>query len=225
MKRLLLCLLSACVLHLSVRAHVLDQYLQVVQVALAPDGVRIELRLIPGVQVADRVIALIDVDGDGQISSAEEQSYVRRVLQDVALEVDGRRAPLTLTGIQFPSRSEMKEGNGAIRLNLTVEAALGRVGEHQLSFRNYHLPELGVYLANALVPTTEAIKITGQQRDSLQRGLQVDFRVLSADARTSPRWIGVLLLGVCLALLLTQWKRLRKVLSRFESERQPINFI
>jgi hypothetical protein len=31
-------------------------------------------------------------------------------------------------------------------------------GEHRLSFRNDHLPEFSVYLANALVPATDAIK-------------------------------------------------------------------
>jgi hypothetical protein len=121
--------------------------------------------------------------------------------------VDGRRARPSLTGVQFPSRLEMSEGNGAIRLDLAAEAALGVPGEHQLSFRNDHLPELGVYLANALVPTTDAIKITGQQRDALQHGLQVDFRVLSADTRAWPRWAGVLLFGLCLAF--PQWRRLR----------------
>jgi hypothetical protein len=123
---------------------VLDEYVQAAQITLAPGGARVELRLVPGVEVADRVFAMIDVDGDGKISPAEEQAYARRVLQDITLEVDGRRAPLALTGVQFPSRREMNEGIGAIRLDLTAEAALGAAGEHQLSFRNDHLPELGV---------------------------------------------------------------------------------
>ena len=219
MRRLLLCLLCACAQHMSASAHVLDQYLQVAQIALAPDGVRVELRLIPGAQVADRIFALIDVNGDGEISSAEGQTYARRAMQDVTIEVDGRRAPLALTGVRFPSRREMSEGAGAIRLELAAEAAFGAAGEHQLSFRNDHLPELGVYMANALVPTTDAIKITGQQRDALQRGLQVDFRELSADTRAWPRWKRVLLFGLCLALLLPQLKRMRSFLRRFEDER------
>jgi len=219
MRRLLFCLLCACVVHLPVAAHVLDQYLEVAKIALAPDGPRVELRLVPGVQVADRIFALIDVDGDGQISSAEEQAYTQRVLQDIALEVDGQRVPLALAGIQFPSRREMSEGNGAIRLNLAAEAALDAAGNHQLSFRNDHLPELGVYLANALVPVTEAIKITGQQRDELQHGLQVDFRMLPADTHAWPRWPGALLFGLCMALLLPGWKRLRVFLRSFEDER------
>lgn len=218
MRRLLLCLFCACALRITAAAHVLDQYLQVAQLALAPEGMRIELRLIPGAQVAERIFALIDVDGDGQISPAEEQAYARRVLQDLALEVDGRRTPLALASVQFPARREMNEGIGALRLHLAAEAALGAAGEHRLAFRNDHLPELGVYLANALVPTTAAIKITGQQRDALQHELQIDFRVLAADAHAWPRWTGVLLFGLCLALLLLQWQRLRSFWRRFADE-------
>lgn len=117
-------------------------------------------------------------------------------------------AQIALRGVEFPSRREMNEGIGAIRLDLAAETDLRAAGEHQLSFRNDHLPELSVYLSNALVPATDAIKITGQQRDALQHGLRVDFLVLSPDARAWPRWIRVLLLGLCLVLLLTQWKRL-----------------
>jgi hypothetical protein len=214
MKRLALCLLCVCAVHLPVATHVLDQYLQVAQIALAPNGVRIELRLIPGVQVADRICILIDADGDGQITTAEEQAYARRVLQDVALEVDGRRAPLALAGVQFPSRREMNEGTGAIRLTLAAEAALGAAGEHQLSFRNDHLPELGVYLANALVPTTTGIKINGQERDALQRGLRINFHATPDAAHGRLRWTGVFIFCLCLALLLPQWKRLRQLCGR-----------
>ena len=210
MKRLLACCLCAFAFQATAAAHVLDEYVQAAQIALAPGGARVELRLIPGVQVAERVFALIDSDGDGKISAAEEQAYARSVMRDIALEVDGRQAPLALTGVEFPSRREMNEGVGAIRLDLAAETDLRAAGEHQLSFRNEHLPELSVYLSNALVPATDAVKITGQQRDALQHELQVDFLVLSPDARAWPRRITVLLFGLCLALLFTQWKHLRR---------------
>lgn len=207
MKRPLFFLLCALVLRITAPAHVIDQYLQAAQITIAPDGARVELRLTTGAQIAGRVFALIDVDGDGQISPAEEQAYARRALQDISLEVDGRRAPLALTEIQFPSRREMNEGVGAIRLYLAAEAVLSAAGEHQLTFRNDHMPELGVYMANVLVPATDAIKITGLQRDALQHGLRVDFRSLPADARAWPRWTVILLIGLGLALLFLQWKR------------------
>jgi hypothetical protein len=216
MKRLLFFLLCAVALRITATAHVIDQYLQAAQITLAPAGARVELRLTPGAQIADRVFALIDGDGNGQISPAEEQAYARRALQDISLEVDGRRAQLALTEVQFPSRREMNEGVGAIRLYLSAEAALTASGEHQLTFRNDHLPELGVYMANAMVPATEAIKITGLQRDALQHGLRVDFRSLPADARAWPRWTIILLIGLGLALLFLQCKR-RESSARVES--------
>jgi nickel/cobalt transporter (NicO) family protein len=210
MKRLALCLLCVCAGRLPVAAHVLDQYLQVAQIAIAPGGAHIELRLIPGVQVAERICALIDADGDGQITTAEGQAYARRALHDVALEVDGRRAPLALAGVQFPSRREMEEGIGAIRLELAAEAALDATGEHQLYFRNDHLTELGVYLVNALVPTTSDIKISGQARDPLQREMRLSFHVAPADTPGLRPWIGMLMLCLCLALFFSRWKHLRQ---------------
>jgi hypothetical protein len=222
MKRLLACVLCALAFQATAAAHVLDEYVQAAQIVLAPDGARVELRLTPGVQVAGRVFKMIDSDGDGQISSAEEQAYARRVMQDIALEVDGRRAPLALTGVHFPSRREMSEGVGAIRLDLAAEAASGASGEHRLSFRNDHLPEISDYLVNALVPATSEIKISGQTRDPLQREMRLSFHVTShvtpAGTRGLWSWTGVLILCLCLVLLLSQWKHLRQYLRRRNDE-------
>jgi hypothetical protein len=213
LRLLLACVLCAFAFQATAAAHVLDEYVEAAQVSLARDGVRVELRLVPGVEVADRVFALIDSDSDGQISSAEEQAYARRVMQDITLEVDGRRAPLALTGVEFPSRREMKEGDAAIRLRLAAEAELGAAGEHRLSFRNDHLPELGVYLVNAMVPATSEIKLGAQERDPLQRELRLSFRVAPADTRGPLPWVGVLVLCTCLALLLPLWRRMRRRLT------------
>jgi hypothetical protein len=213
LRRTLASLLCALAFQATAAAHALDEYVQAAQVALAPGGARVELRLTPGVFVADRVYALIDVDGDGRLSAAEEQAYARRVLQDLSLEVDGRRVPLRLEGVEYPSRREMKEGVGRIRLDLAAEAALDAAGEHRLSFRNDHLPEVGAYLANVLAPATDAFRIDGQQRDALQHELRVDFQVLTPGARARPLRTAALLSGLCLALLFTQRRRLRSLLA------------
>lgn len=211
MRRALASLLCAFAFQATAAAHALDEYVQAAQIALAPEEVRVELRLTPGVQVAALVFATVDVDGDGRISPSEEEAYARRVMQDVALEVDGRRVPLTLTEREFPSRREMDEGVGAIRLDLTADAELSTAGEHRLSFRNDHLPELGVYLVNALVPSTSELKIDGQERDPLQREMRLSFRVTPTGTRGPRLWMGVLMLCLCLVLLIPQWKRLRRV--------------
>ena len=218
MKRLLACFVCAFALNATAAAHVLDEYLQVAQIALEPNGARVELRLIPGVQVADRIFAMIDLDADGQISLAEEQAYAQRVLKDLALEMDGRSAPLALTGLHFPARREMNEGTGTIRLDLTADRALGTAGEHQLSFRNDHLPELCVYLVNALVPTSSEIKISGQARDPLQREMRLSFHVTSTDTNMWRPWRAVLMVCLGLVLLFPQWKHLRRHLRRRNDE-------
>jgi hypothetical protein len=218
MRRLLACLLCAFAFQATAAAHVLDEYVQAAQITLAPGGARVELRLVPGVFVADRVFALIDSDGDGQVSPSEEQAYARRVLQDIALEVDGRRAPLALKGVEFPSRREMKAGVGAIRLDLAAETDLGAAGEHRLSFRNDHLPEFSVYLVNALVPATSEIKIGEQTRDTLQREIRLSFHVTPADTRGTRPWTGVLLLSLCAVLLFPLRKHLRRYLRRRNEE-------
>lgn len=210
MRRTLAWLLCALALQATAAAHVLDEYVQAAQIALAHEGVRVELRLTPGALVADRVYALIDIDGDGRISPLEEQAYARRVIEDVALEVDGRRASLRLKGSEFPSRRELDEGVGAIRLELTADADLVTAGEHRLSFRNDHLPELGVYLVNALVPKASEIKLGGQERDPLQREMRLSLHVTSAGTRGPRLWTGVLMLCVCLVLLIPRWKRRRR---------------
>jgi len=199
MKRLAAGLLCVCAFQATAAAHVLDEYLQVAQIALESDGVRVELRLIPGAQVADRIFALLDVDEDGQLSPAEQQTYARRVLQDVTLDVDGRRTSLALADVAFPLRREMTEGVGVIRLKLAAKSALGMAGDHRVEFRNDHLPELSAYLANTLVPASDKIAVLRQQRDPRQHELRVDLHTRT----TTPRWVwwtGLWLFGLCLAL-------------------------
>jgi hypothetical protein len=221
LSRLLACFLCAFAFQATAAAHVLDEYVEAAKIEVAPGGASVELRLTPGVEVADRIFRMIDADGDGQISPAEEQAYARSVVQDVTLEVDGRRAPLALKGIYFPSRREMQEGVGAIRLDLTAAADCGTAGEHRLSFRNDHLPELGAYLVNALVPTTSEIKLGGQERDQLQRELRLSFHVTPAAPHGSRLWTGLLILCLCLVLLFPLWKYLRQYLRRRDDEPLP----
>jgi hypothetical protein len=177
--------------------------MEAAQIAVANDGVRVELRFTPGVDVADRVLALIDLDRNGEISQAEGEGYVRRVLQDVALSLDSRQMPLSLIGLEFPTIERIKGGTGTIRIDLKTAAPLNAPGLHQLSFRNDHLPDIAEYGANILVPETPMIQIGEQRRDELQHVLQVEFRILSG-AATRRSWrmitalsgLGVIVLAV-----------------------------
>lgn len=217
MRLLFLSLFCLCLLQATVSAHVVDEFVQAAQLTLSSNGVAIELRLTPGVELADRAFAMIDRDGNGKISPAEEEAYARRIMQDLTLELDGQRMALTVKEIQFPSKSDMKAGVGVIQLSLWADASLRTLGDHQIAFRNHYLPKLSNYLANVLVPTTEGIRITGQQRDALQQELRVNLRVNSADAPVplsiapvaGPRWPKILMSLAALALVSIIWLALR----------------
>jgi hypothetical protein len=169
--------------------------------------------LIPGAQIAARVFALMDADGDGQLATTEQQAYAQRVRQELSLTINQEAAPLMLAEAVFPERSAMNEGLGAIRLTFTAPAGVGAPARQQLAFRNDHLPELSAYLVNPLIPESAAIKITGLQRDVLQRGLQVDFQATPVAASNGMRWLGQMLwmlCGLCLTLLFFFWKYWRR---------------
>ena len=110
-----------------VSAHVLDEYLQSAQIALTPDAVRLEIHLMPGVDVADRVFAAIDRDRNGQLSAAEQRAYAQRVSADLVFKVDNRPLPLILLSSDFPSHKAMKQGDAPINLIFSVATAFEKL--------------------------------------------------------------------------------------------------
>ena len=166
-------------------AHPIDEYVQNTYIDLAPDTMTIQIDLTPGVLVAPEVLALIDADGDGEISEAEGASYAEdAVLRDVSLAVDGEPQPLTLVDSSFPTPLDMKAGMGTIRLQVAAEGPGGEpAGDHSLSYRNGHEPVNSRYLVNAFRASDE-VEISHQERDELQHSIRVDYAV-SPDALAS----------------------------------------
>jgi len=155
-------------------AHQLDEYVQAAKIAVARDLVRVELRLTPGVKVLPRVLAVIDTNGDGVFSSAEQRAYAERVRGDVAVSIDGTPIALRLVTLGFPDVADMREGLGEIRMDF--EAAVPSGGaDRTLTFENRHLPDVAVYLANALVPQDSAVRIDAQQRSYDQSSFTLDY--------------------------------------------------
>jgi hypothetical protein len=185
----ILCVSGAALLYPQpAAAHRLDDYLQATRISLDLDRVNIEIDLTPGAAIVPNVVALIDTNGDGEISAAESEAYARLVLASAVLEVDGRRQALGLVSSLFPSIGEMNEGVGVIRLRASAERPPVAVGHHVLVYRNAHQPQLSVYLANALVPASDRIRIAGQQRDVLQHELRFDY---SVSAGTASFWMAL----------------------------------
>jgi hypothetical protein len=163
-------------------AHRLDEYLQATLIGVARDGIDVEIQLTPGVAMLPVLMAVIDRDRDGRISSGEERAYVGRVAREVELRVDGVPARLSLIESKFPTLEAMREGLGTIRMKLHT----ARSG-HELRFENRHLPQVSAYLVNCLAaPSSDGLVVRRQERDEAQRSIEFEYS-FGAGAAPGPR--------------------------------------
>ena len=187
LKRMGVSVLLALSLTGGAAAHRLDEYLQATLIGVTRDTVEVEIQLTPGVAVLPVLMAVIDQDRDGRISSEEERAYVGRVAREVELRIDGVPAPLSLIESNFPTIESMREGSGTIRMKLRTE----RSG-HELRFENRHLPQISAYLVNCLAAASDGLVVSQQKRDAVQTSIEFEYS-FGADAVPGPRsaWIAL----------------------------------
>jgi hypothetical protein len=189
-------------------AHRRDEYLQATRIAIDPDRVQVELDLTAGISVADVVIKDIDRDGSGAISGSEARTYASAVLKSMRLEADRTPLQVELLNVTVPDLEAIRNGEGAIRLKLGANLPALAAGTHQIFFLNAHRSDIGVYLANALVPANPRIAIAAQRRDVSQREITIDY-VLTGTSSTSARMLLPLAGLVVLSLAAVGWMRER----------------
>jgi hypothetical protein len=170
-------------------AHRRDEYLQAARLAIDPGVAQIELDLTPGIALADTIIADIDRNRDGSLSAAEQHEYAGVVLQALEVEIDGTPLRLQPGAASFPDNDAMRRGEGTIRLQSTATLPRLSAGAHHLLFRNRHHPDRSVYLANALIPQSYRVAVTGQRRDADQRELTIDYVLREAPATSTGVWL------------------------------------
>jgi hypothetical protein len=134
----------------------------------------VRLRLTPGVEVFPSLIAVIDPNGDGVISDAEQRAYAERVRGDLSLGVDGQLLRLRLVSSSFAEVEEMKEGLGDIALTFEAPVPPGGAAR-RLTFENRHQGRISVYLVNCLLPDDPDIRVTAQSRNYEQSFYQLDY--------------------------------------------------
>ncbi len=185
----LLVLALAVVGDAQVSAHRMDEYLQAARLAINPGRVQIELDLTPGIALAEAIFADIDRNRDGSLSAEEQRAYGSLVLSALRLEVDGTPVRAQLAATSFPDAEAMRRGEGTIRLQLAAQLPRLSSGFHHLLFRNRHHPDRSVYLANALVPESDRVAVTGQRRDGDQTELTIDYVLRAAPAGSTAAWL------------------------------------
>jgi len=198
----------------SLSAHRRDEYLQAARLAIDPGKVGVEIDLTPGIAVAEQILSEIDRDDDGLISAAEGRAYSDRFLRAIALDVDGIPLRVELIETTMPASEAVRNGEGTLRVRAVASVPPLRAGRHRLRYRNDHHSDLGVYLANALVPTNDRVTVGSQRRDLDQRELVIDYG-LGADAATARRQSAVAAVGgVVIVAALLWWRRAARPATR-----------
>jgi hypothetical protein len=204
LRRLPLLLLALLAFPSAVFAHRLDEYLQATLVAIEPGDVRLQINLMPGVAIAEQVLALIDRDRDGMVSTNESVAYAELLKRDLLVRLDERNVELKLTASNFPAPAELRTGFGIIQLEFSAKPRFMAAGAHRLTLENRHLSTVSVYLINAAKPKLGTIQITGQNRNKNQSAGEIEFSFQPPPANDSSRAAGIfaslaalLLVAVC----------------------------
>jgi hypothetical protein len=177
-------------------AHRRDEYLQAARLAIEPDRVQVELDLTPGIAVAEAVLA------------DEARAYSARVLSAIALDIDGMPLGLELVDTALPALDAVLKGEGTTRIQAVASMPRLADGLHHLRYRNAYRSDIGVYLANALVPASDRVAIAAQRRDVDQRDLVIDYALRARPLTSAHRGLSIAITGA-LVLIANVWWRTR----------------
>ena len=188
-------------------AHRLDEFLQAARLGVDPDRVEIALDLTPGIAIAAEVVTAIDRDANGSITDGEARAFADAVLRAVRLDLDGAPLRLALADSAVAAIDTMLAGDGAVRIRATAAIPSLAEGRHHLHFRNDYRPAIGVYLANALVPTSDRIALMAQRRNVDQRDLTVDYNLRAEPVARVRQAVPLGVAGVLVVAVQVWWRR------------------
>lgn len=176
----------------SLTAHNLDEYLQAALLGIERERIEISVRMTPGPAVFSAFAALLDRNGDGQISNEEQAQYRSQALQDWRLHVDNKALTMDCRESEVSPVSELREGAGAVLIRCVAELSGMPPGAHRVRFRNGHQPAWSVYMMNALQPGP-GVAIQSQEREPLQREITIYFEASGPVRHAGSWWLGVMI--------------------------------
>jgi hypothetical protein len=188
-------------------AHRLDEYLQAARLAIDPNRVEIALDLTPGIAIAQEIVTAIDRDANGSIAGDEARAFADDVLRAIALDLDGVPLHLALVDSAVPAIDAVLRGDGAVRIRAAAPIPPVADGRHRLRFRNHHRADIGVYLANTLVPASDRVAVVAQRRNVDQRDLVVDYNLRGEPATRVRQGLPVGVAGALVVALQVWWRR------------------
>ena len=196
--RLLPLLFTVLALPSGASAHRLDEYLQATLVAIEPGDVRLRINLTPGEDVAEQVLALIDRDRDGAVSTEEASAYAELFKRDLTVRLDGRDVELKLAASNLPQPAELRTGWGIVQMEFSTASLRLAPGVHTLRLENRHLPTLSAYLCNAGAPESDRVRINRQDRNENQSAGEIEFAL---DPPGNPSRAGRVVAGLAVLIV------------------------
>jgi hypothetical protein len=127
--------------------------------------------LVPGIDIAPKVVALLDANGDGGFSPGESANWSRLFMAGQSVTVDGQSLPLTLQSVRTSPLSEMTDGHAEIVVHYTAELGTLARGPRTIVCANRYEPIPSAYQCNGLVPKAPGVRIHSHRRDERQREL------------------------------------------------------
>ncbi|SDM51546.1 HoxN/HupN/NixA family nickel/cobalt transporter [Allokutzneria albata] len=107
------------------QAHPSDEIIQQAYLTPTSDGVTIQLDLTPGVLVAPRFSAELDINGDGRLDAGEVDTHAAAVRSALHAKADDKPLTLTLTDRRYPPLELLRAGGGVITVVLTAPLPAG----------------------------------------------------------------------------------------------------
>jgi hypothetical protein len=153
----------------------LDELLQALRISVSASDIRIDVRLTPGVALAQTIFHRLDADGDGLVSESEANAFASAWLGKLTATVDQDPIQFHTTRITAPSWQELSSGDGSLTIELRSGALALARGHHQLQIRNDNDPQISVYLVNAVLPATSDVIVGAQNRNESQSAYRLDF--------------------------------------------------
>jgi hypothetical protein len=163
-------------------AHRLEGLEQSSLVDVQPDGIAVQVTLALGADIAPRIAALLDPNGDDTVSPEELAAWNQNFLAAQSIALDGKSLPLQHRSTQHSSLAEMRrnpEGHAEIRMGFIAPTGTVASGPHSVTHKNGFAPIPATYQAHGIMPKSPAVSITKHTRRNEEREITLEFAIAS----------------------------------------------
>ncbi len=159
------------VLATPLHAHRAAGLLQASLVEVLPTQIGVQVTLVAGLDIAPKIFALLDTDGDGELSEIESVIWSELFMARQSVTVDGKSVPLKLKDLRTSPLAELTNGHTEIVVHFTADLGRLACGPRTIVCANRYEPIPCAYQINGLVPKSPGVRITSHRRDEREKEL------------------------------------------------------